>query len=115
MPRAAAKKLSEQEMEHYRKVQPTPEARRGVAQMPKQIIDATPLLERLSREVPAKLGSKPALIVWGMRDLGFRPAMIPRLRRAFTDIVVEELKSAKHYIQEDAPAEIADAIARRFG
>jgi haloalkane dehalogenase len=99
----------------YRKVQPTPEARRGVAQMPKQIIDAKPLLERLSHEVPAKLGSKPALIVWGMRDRGFRPSMIPWVREAFTDVVVVELKHAKHYIQEDAPAEIADAIAKRFG
>jgi haloalkane dehalogenase len=115
MPPATAKKLSEEERDHYRKVQPTPEARRGVAQMPKQIIDAKPLLERLSHEVPAKLGSKPALIVWGMRDRGFRTSMIPRVRQAFTDVVIVELKHAKHYIQEDAPAEIADAIAKRFG
>lgn len=115
MPMSMAHKLSEPEMDHYRKVQPTPEARRGVARFPKQIIEATPLLERLSRDVPAKLGSKPALIVWGMRDLGFRPSAIPRVREAFSDVLVVELERAKHYIQEDAPAEIADAIARRFG
>jgi len=114
MPMSMAHELSELEMDHYRKVQPTPEARRGVARMPKQIIEATPLLARLSRDVPAKLGSKTALIVWGMRDLGFRPSAIPRVRQAFRDVVVVELKQAKHYIQEDAPDEIADAIARRF-
>lgn len=115
MPPATARKLSERERDHYRLVQPTPEARRGVATMPKQIIDATPLLERLSRDVPEKLGSKRALIVWGLKDRGFRPSMIPRVRQAFTDVEVVELERAKHYIQEDAPAEIADAIARRFG
>jgi len=114
MPRSSARRLSEREREHYRRVQPSPETRRGVAEMPKQIIAATPLLERLSREVPAKLGSKPALIVWGMKDPGFRPSMIPRVRDAFADAIVVELPGAKHYIQEDAPGEIADAIAERF-
>jgi haloalkane dehalogenase len=83
--------------------------------MPKQIVDARPLLERLSHEVPARLGSKPALITWGMKDLGFRPRMIPQVREAFADAVLVELSSAKHYIQEDAPGEIADAILKRFG
>ena len=115
MPLSTAKKLSEQERDHYRKPQPTPETRRGVARMPKQIIEATPLLERLSRDVPATLDSKPALLVWGMRDRGFRPSLIPRVKQAFDDVVVVELEAAKHYIQEDAPAEIADAITKRFG
>ena len=114
MPVSSAKKLSELERDHYRLVQPSPAARRGVALMPKQIVDATPLLERLSREVPEKLGSKPALITWGMQDFGFRPAMIAKMRAALDDVVVLELPRAKHYIQEDAPAEIAEAIAKRF-
>jgi haloalkane dehalogenase len=41
--------------------------------------------------------------------------MLPRMRRTFKDHVVVELPRAKHYIQEDAPQEIADAIANRFG
>lgn len=115
VPRSTAKRLTAPEMDHYRAVQPTPAARRGVAQLPKQIIDATPLLERLWREVPARLGSKPAPIVWGMRDQGFHPSMIPRVQESFSDAVVVRLKDAKHYIQEDAPDAIADAIAGRFG
>jgi haloalkane dehalogenase len=115
MPGAMAKKLSDDEMDHYRRVQPSPEARRGVAEMPKEIRAAKPLLERLDREVPAKLGSKPALIVWGMKDFGFRPrGCIPPFREAFPDHEVVELKQAKHYIQEDAPSEIAAAITQRF-
>lgn len=43
------------------------------------ILAAHPLLERLARDVPAKLGSKPALLVWGMKDFAFRPGRgIPR-------------------------------------
>ncbi|MEX2556505.1 MAG: haloalkane dehalogenase [Actinomycetota bacterium] len=115
MPTAMARRLSETEKEHYRKPQPSPEARRGVAEMPKQIIAAFPLLDRLSRDVPAKLGSKPALFTWGMKDLGFRPKMIERMKATFPDHLAVPLPRAKHYIQEDAPDEIADAITKRFG
>jgi haloalkane dehalogenase len=115
MPRAMTTRLTEQEMNHYLRVQPTPEARRGVAEMPKQIVAAQPLLERLSRDVPARLGSRPALFVWGMKDFGFRPSMLARLAVAFPDHVAVVLPNANHYIQEDAPDTIADAIAKRFG
>jgi haloalkane dehalogenase len=115
MPRAMTTELTEREREHYRQVQPAPEARKGVAEMPKQIVAAHPLLDRLSREVPAKLGSRPALFVWGMRDFGFRPSMLGRMAAAFPDHVAVLLPDANHYIQEDAPDTIADAIAKRFG
>jgi haloalkane dehalogenase len=116
VPRGMARTLTPAEMEHYRKVQPTPEAREGVAEMPKQILAARPLLERLARDVPAQLGSEPALFVWGMKDFAFKSKrMLPRLQATFHDHVVVELPNAKHYIQEDAPDEIADAITKRFG
>ncbi|WP_322860345.1 haloalkane dehalogenase [Mycobacterium europaeum] len=103
-------------MQHYRAVQPSADARRGVAEMPKQILAAGPLLARLAREVPARLGAKPALFVWGMKDFAFRPGpTLPRMRAAFPDHVVVELPNAKHFIQEDAPEQIAAAIIERFG
>jgi haloalkane dehalogenase len=115
MPRAMTAQLTEREREHYRQVQPTPEARKGVAEMPRQIVAAQSLLERLSRELPASLGSKPALFVWGMKDVGFRPSMLARLAAAFPDHVAVLLPDANHYIQEDAPDTIAAAIGERFG
>lgn len=115
MPMSMTRRLTDIERDHYRKPQPTPEARRGVAEMPKQIIAAYPLLDRLSREVPARLGEKPALFTWGMKDLGFRPKIMQRMKATFRDNVAVPLPSAKHYIQEDAPDEIADAITKRFG
>jgi haloalkane dehalogenase len=51
-----------------------------------------------------------------MNDLAFRPGpTIPRIRAAFPDHVVVELPDAKHFIQEDEPERIAQAIAGRFG
>ncbi|AOW94235.1 haloalkane dehalogenase [Rhodococcus sp. WMMA185] len=116
VPVGTARSLTPDEMAHYRGVQPSREARRGVAEMPKQILAARPMLERLSRDVPARLGTKPALIVWGMKDFAFKPkTMMPRVQAAFPNHVLVELPEAKHYIQEDAPDRIADAIIQRFG
>jgi haloalkane dehalogenase len=116
VPGGMAHHLTPAEMDHYRKVQPSPAARKGVAEMPKQILAARPLLERLARDVPAALGAKPALLVWGMKDIGFRPKQfLPRMQATFASNVTAELPHAKHYIQEDAPEEIAQAITKRFG
>ncbi|MFF5030851.1 haloalkane dehalogenase [Nocardia salmonicida] len=107
--------LTAAEIDHYRMVQPTPESRRGLGVIARQIRDARPLLDQLSRDVPAILGDKPTLLVWGMRDMVYRPkAHIPRMRSVFTDIEVVELPHAQQFIQEHAPNEIAEAIAKRF-
>jgi haloalkane dehalogenase len=116
IPAGTSHRPSDAVMAHYRAVQSSPAARLGVAEMPKQILAAHPLLARLAREVPAKLGVKPALLVWGMKDFAFRPGpTIPRMRATFPDHVLVELPKAKHFIQEDAPDQIAAAIIDRFG
>jgi haloalkane dehalogenase len=116
IPAGTGHRLDSAVMDHYRGVQPTPQDRVGVAQLPSQILAARSLLQRLAEQVPARLGSKPTLIVWGMKDLAFRPGpMIPRIRAAFPDNVLVELPHAKHFIQEDAPDQIAAAITQRFG
>ncbi|WP_027503259.1 haloalkane dehalogenase [Rhodococcus sp. UNC363MFTsu5.1] len=107
--------LTEAEANHYRVVQPTEEARRGLTVMPKEIRAARPLLEQLAHDVPALLGHKPTLAVWGMRDVVFRPkACLPRIHDAFADLEVVELPRAQHFIQEHAPGEIISAIVNRF-
>lgn len=116
MPAGMSRKLTAAEMDHYRKVQPTAEARKGVAEFPRQILAAEPMLAELARTVPEKLGGKPVLLVWGMKDFAFRPKVtVPRMQRTFSDHRFVALQSAKHYIQEDAPDQISDAITERFG
>jgi haloalkane dehalogenase len=50
-------------MAHYHGVQPSPQDRLRMARMPREILAARPLLERLAREVPTTLGTKPALLI----------------------------------------------------
>jgi haloalkane dehalogenase len=115
IPAGTTRELSDEEMEHYRRVQPTPEARVGVAELPGQIVAATPFLADLAESVPRELGGKRALITYPMRDSAFRPKeILPRLRSSFSDVAVVELGNAGHYFVEDAPAEVAAAVADRF-
>ncbi|WP_300609458.1 hypothetical protein, partial [Trebonia sp.] len=116
VPLGMAHRLTPAEMDHYRRAQPSAQARKGVAELPRQLLAARPLLRRLAGDVPAALGAKPALLVWGMRDLAFRPAhLLPRMQAAFADSVTVELPRARHFIFEDAPEEIAQAVTKRFG
>jgi len=110
IPAGTGRELTPSEMRHYRGVQPTPEARVGVAEFPRQILSAGPWLSELASGVERSLARKPLLLVWGMRDVAFRPSMIARWCSTFPQHRVVELASAKHYIQEDSPAEIARTI-----
>jgi haloalkane dehalogenase len=102
-------------MEHYRAVQPTPAARAGVAELPRQIVAAEPFLAELAEVVPRELGDKRVLITFAMRDFGLpAKSVLPRLRAAFGDVEVVELPEAKHFFTEDAPEEVALAVSRRF-
>ena len=115
VPMSAATKFSDEVMEHYRAVQPTPEMRVGVAQFPREIAASADWLDELEAEVKANLASKPVLLVWGMKDMAFRRKVLARMKEFFPDQVVVELPEAKHFIQEDAPNEIVAAIIDRFG
>jgi haloalkane dehalogenase len=115
LPKGVTRKLSDQELDHYRQAQPTPEARVGVAEFPRQILAARPWLGELERRVAQRLADKPVQLVWGMKDFGF-PATktVPRIRRTFRNLALVELPNANHFIQEDAPEEISQAIEKHF-
>ncbi|MER6129049.1 alpha/beta fold hydrolase [Streptomyces sp. NPDC001795] len=116
IPAGAARRLTSAEMDHYRGVQPSPQARVGVAEFPRQLLAARPWLAKLAAQAPALLWAKPVLLVWGMRDVAFPPkATLPRMRATFSDVVLVELPMARHFIQEDAPEEIGRAVLERFG
>lgn len=116
LPSGIVRTLEPAEMEHYRAVQPTPAARAGVAEFPRQIAAAGPWLAGLAGEVPRRLGSKRALTTYPLKDPAFpAKSSLPRFRDAFRDLEVVELPGAKHYFLEDASDEVAAAIVRRFG
>lgn len=111
MPTAVKHRLAPEVMDHYRGPLPTPLSRVGVAEFPRQITRATPWLQEIADDVRIHMANVPLLLVWGLGDLAFTPRFMDRFRADFADASITRL-DAKHYIQEDCPAEISRAISR---
>ncbi len=90
------------------------DSRAGVAEFPREIINAERWLREIEADVAFELGRLPLLLVWGMHDLAFTPGFMKHFRDDFESVSIVRLE-AKHYIQEDAPAEIATAIKAFLG
>ncbi|MEM7322682.1 MAG: alpha/beta fold hydrolase [Actinomycetota bacterium] len=114
MKRSIEGEITDAEFEHYTAVVPTPEHRRGIAQFPKQIRAAGPFLAELERRVTTVFADTPLVLIWGTKDPVFR-AILPGWERRFPDATVIRLDNASHYLQEDEPNRIADAIATAYG
>jgi haloalkane dehalogenase len=96
---------------HYAGVLPDVESRYGVAELPRQILASSFWLGEIAHAVPRILVNVPLLLTWGMHDLAFTPRFMDRFREDFRSVSVRRL-DARHYIQEDSPAEVSDAIER---
>jgi haloalkane dehalogenase len=103
------KRLSIDEQFMYRRPHPTAESREPVHVMPREILAAEDLLSEVEQGL-GRVADKPALIVWGPKDPGFRERHRLRWERTFPNHRTEILPGAAHYIQEDAPDEIVAAI-----
>jgi haloalkane dehalogenase len=109
MPMGVKHRLADEVMHHYREAMPTPTSRMGAAEFPVQLMGARPWLAELEAGVRDELANVPLLLTWGMHDLMFSRTFMERFRETFRHATVQRL-DAKHYIQEDAPKEIAEAI-----
>lgn len=109
VPMAVKHPLADEVMHHYREALPTPKSRVGMAELPRQLTDAGPWLAELADDVRDRLANIPLLLLWGMKDPVFNRQYMERFREDFRSVKIQRL-DAKHYIQEDAPAEIAAAI-----
>jgi haloalkane dehalogenase len=103
------KKLTVAERQMYKRPHPTPASREPVHVMPREILAAHQLLSEVEQGL-ARVADKPALIVWGDRDPGFKQRHRLRWERTFPNHRTQILRGASHYIQEDAPDEIVAAI-----
>lgn len=116
MKRSLNPRLSDAEFDHYVAVVPTPQSRRGIAVFPKEIRAARPWLAELETRVKSTLSDKPMVLVWGMKDPAFgRGGILERWVEEFPHAKVIRLEKAGHYIQEDSPEQIVDAIAQAYG
>lgn len=109
MPVGVKHPLAPEVMRHYREAMPTPASRIGTAELLVQLISASDWLARLERDVQDRLANVPLLLTWGLHDLVLGRHFMERFREVFRLTKVVRL-DAKHYIQEDAPKEIAAAI-----
>jgi haloalkane dehalogenase len=103
-------KLSPAVHQQYLRALADPEDRRGCYVFPRQIIGSTPWLGQLWDNISA-LNSVPKLIVWGMKDIAFREKELNRWQRRFPEARSVRLPAAGHLVQEEAPDELAEAVA----
>ena len=111
MPRAVGNKsiLTPDVMAHYRHAQPSPEARAASAAFPGHIVGASDWLRSIWEE-RAVLAGKPALILWGHRDIAFRKKELDRWSSALSDVERYEFTDGGHFLAEEAPERVATAL-----
>ena len=111
MPKAVGKKgvLTPAVMEHYRNAQPTPEERSASAALPGAIIGATDWLRSIWGD-RATFREKPALVLWGMKDIAFRRKELDRWRSELANVEAHEFGDCGHFLAEEAPGDIAPLV-----
>ncbi len=87
--------------------------RTPVTVFPRELIAASPFLRTVERDME-NLKEYKALIVWGEQDFAFREPERRRFESYFPDHSTILLPNASHYIQEDAPDEISQALRHAF-
>lgn len=105
----AKKKLAREEMEAYRKPMETKARREATHVFPREIVQSRAFLAEVEQNLE-RLASRRVLLCWGDRDIAFRPKELARFQAIFRRAETVPLPGAGHYVQEDSPAEIADAI-----
>jgi haloalkane dehalogenase len=109
VPLGVKHRLAAEVLQHYRGPFPTVDSRAGVAEFARQISLSANWLAQLEIDVRRKLRDLPLLLTWGIEDLAFTPAFMNTFLRDFENARVVRL-DAKHYIQEDSPGEVSNAI-----
>lgn len=104
-------KLTPELHAQYLHALPSPETRKGSYVFPGQITGATPWLRGIWDHLSA-LRDHPTLIAWGMKDIAFRKKELRRWQRAFPRAETMRLPGAGHFVQEEAPDELAEAVLR---
>jgi len=106
--------LAGEVLQHYRGPFQTVDSRAGMAEFARQLTLSANWLGQIEIDVRRTLGQLPLLLTWGIDDLAFTPAFMDTFLRDFADASVVRL-DAKHYVQEDAPGDLAKAIQEFLG
>lgn len=104
-------KLTPEIHKHYLEPLANPQERKGNWVFPKQIIASSAWLNSLWQQ-RAALNGKVALIAWGMQDIAFREKELNTWHKAFPQATVLRFPKSGHFIPDENPAELAEAIAK---
>ena len=104
--------LTPEVIEHYRRAQPSPPERKASAALPRHIVGASDWLSTIWNDRETFAG-KPALLLWGFRDIAFRRKELEVWKSALHDWELHEFPDCGHFLAEEAPDEIA-ALLRAF-
>ena len=96
-------------LDHYTFPFPNREARIPTAVFPRAITRSRPLLTEVETGLP-KLAELPALLVWGLDDVAFREDALRRWERELPNHTTVELPGVNHFLQDDAPDDVIEAI-----
>ena len=107
MPKAVGNReaLTPAVLEHYRRAQPSRAERAANAALPGYIVGATDWLGEIWDDRPAFRG-KPALVLWGLKDVAFRAKELDRWRSELAHCEVHEFPDCGHFLAEEAPERI---------
>lgn len=115
MPKAVGVKsaLMPEVMDHYRNAQP-PGGRHASAAFPGHIVGAGPWL-RAIWDARAAFGDKPALLLWGMKDIAFRRRELDRWRAELSNAEIHTLDDVGHFVAEEASERVAPLLRNFVG
>ena len=102
-------KLTPHIHKHYLEQFPTPEDRKGNWVFPAQVTGASDWLETLWNK-RSVLNDKVKVIAWGGKDIAFREKELQTWIKAFPTATVMRFPNSGHFIPEENPLELAEAI-----
>jgi haloalkane dehalogenase len=103
------RKLTAEIHRHYIGAFPTAAERRGPWVLARELGGSTDWYEELWRRRNV-LATKPALLLWGMKDPAFGPDALTRWKDALPAARAVEFADAGHFVQEEAPEQAAREI-----
>ncbi len=111
MPKAVGDRriLTPEVMAHYRNAQPSPAARAASAALPGYIAGASDWLGSIWDD-RAAFADKPALLLWGFRDIAFRRKELERWKSALPNRELHEFQDCGHFLAEEAPDRVVSAL-----
>lgn len=95
---------------------PTPESRRALLCWSRDIPFAAgdPSYDEMQRIEAglSRFAAIPVLLLWGMQDPVLPPSVLRTWQKVYPHATTSEIDEASHFLQEDAPDRVLDAIVR---